>query len=159
ALRERAPRVVKDERGGDVWVFDTGKARRPLGLTAVAGLSYLQFRNAGLAYESIRPGSFEPAARLADMDLDGIHAQVLYPSVTLAGAATYSDDPELQLACVRAYNDWLAQFCSHAPDRLYGLGIIPTTGVADAAAELERALALGHRGAVISAWPNGSLTP
>ena len=32
---------------------------------------------------------------------------MLYPSVTLAGARTYADDRELQLACVRAYNEWL----------------------------------------------------
>jgi predicted TIM-barrel fold metal-dependent hydrolase len=158
-LRERAPRVVQDECGGDIWVFDTGKARRPLGLTAVAGLSYLQFRNAGFAYETIRPGSFDPAARLADMDLDGIYAQLLYPSVTLAGAATYSDDGELQDACVRAYNEWLAEFCAHKPDRLYGLGIVPTAGIDHAVAELECILEQGHRGAILSAWPNGSLTP
>src|SRR5947207_12947491 len=69
-LRDRAPRVVQDERGGDVWIFDAGKAKRPLGLTAVAGLSYLQFRNAGFAYERIRPGRFDPAERLKDRELD-----------------------------------------------------------------------------------------
>ena len=37
---------------------------------------------------------------------------MLYPSVTLAGARTYADDRELQLACVRAYNEWLVEFCA-----------------------------------------------
>src|SRR5207247_5970066 len=83
---------------------DDGKRLRPLGLTATAGLSYLQFRAEGYRYEDIRPGSFDPKARLEDLDADGIWAQVLYPSVTLAGARTYADDRELQLACVRAYN-------------------------------------------------------
>ena len=59
----------------------------------------------------MRPGIVEPKARLADLDIDGMYAQVLYPSVTLAGAKTYSDDRELQVCCVRAYNEWLAEFC------------------------------------------------
>jgi predicted TIM-barrel fold metal-dependent hydrolase len=107
----------------------------------------------------MRPGNFEPGARLQDMDLDGVHAQVIYPSVTLRGAKVYSDDPEMQVACVRAYNDWLADFCAYAPDRLFGLGIIPTVGIAAAVAEFEHCLERGLRGAVISRFPNGSLEP
>ena len=103
-LRARAPKVLRTEQG-DVWSFDDGKRLRPLGLTATAGLSYLQFRPEGYRYEEIRPGSFDPKARLDDLDADGIWAQLLYPSVTLAGARTYADDRELQLACVRAYNE------------------------------------------------------
>ena len=68
----------------------------------------------------MRPGSFDTAARLADLDADGIYAQVLYPSVTLKGARIYSEERELQLACVRAYNDWLLALLralGRAPDR------------------------------------------
>jgi uncharacterized protein len=155
-LRGRAPKVLRTDNG-DVWSFDDGKRLRPLGLTATAGLSYLQFRAEGLTYDSIRPGSFDPAARLADLDADGIWAQVLYPSVTLAGARTYTDDRELQLACVRAYNEWLAEFCAPGGGRLIGQTIIPTTGVDDAVAELRWGLDHGMRGAVIAAYPNGTL--
>jgi len=155
-LRGRAPKVLRTDNG-DVWSFDDGKRLRPLGLTATAGLSYLQFRAEGLTYDSIRPGSFDPAARLADLDADGIWAQVLYPSVTLAGARTYADDRELQLACVRAYNEWLAEFCAPGGGRLIGQTIIPTTGVDDAVAELRWGLDHGMRGAVIAAYPNGTL--
>ena len=118
-LRTRAPKVLRTEQG-DVWSFDDGKRLRPLGLTATAGLSYLQFRAEGYRYEDIRPGSFDPKARVEDLDADGIWAQVLYPSVTLAGARTYADDRELQLACVRAYNEWLADFCAAGGGRLIG---------------------------------------
>ena len=86
----------------------------------------------------MRPGSFDTEARLADMDADGIHAQVLYPSVTLRGARCTATSRELQLACVRAYNEWLAEFCEGSDGRLVGQAIIPTTGVDDAVAELER---------------------
>ncbi|MSQ61515.1 MAG: amidohydrolase [Dehalococcoidia bacterium] len=158
-LRERAPKVIQFERGGDAWSFDGGKSIRPVGLTATAGLSYLQFKSFGISYETMRPGSFDPKARIQDLDLDGIYCQLIYPSVTLAGAKTYSDDPELQVACVRAYNEWLAEFCSYNPDRMYGLGIIPTVGVEAAVKELERCIDLGMRGAIISRFPNGGFDP
>ena len=116
-LRERAPRVSRTE-SGDVWSFDGGDRTRAVGLMAAAGASYLGFRPSGLTYDSIRRGTFEPAARLADMDADGIHAQLLYPSVCEEGARMFGDDRSLQLACVRAYNEWLLEFCSAAPDRL-----------------------------------------
>src|SRR5262249_10858735 len=107
-------------------------------------------------YESIRPGSFDTAARLADLDADGLYAQVLYPSVTLAGARTYIDERELQCACVRAYNEWLLDFCAPSDGRLIPHAIIPTTGVADAATELQWAIKHGHKGALIATFPNGS---
>jgi predicted TIM-barrel fold metal-dependent hydrolase len=90
------------------------------------------------------------------MDIDGITAQVLYPSVTLAGAALYADERELQLACVRAYNEWLLEFCAPSRGRLVPQAIIPTTGIADSVAELEWAIKNGHKGALIATFPNGS---
>ncbi|HSP97056.1 MAG TPA: amidohydrolase family protein [Candidatus Dormibacteraeota bacterium] len=154
-LRARAPKVLHTD-DGDVWSFDDGKKLRPLGLTATAGLSYLQFRPSGMRYDSIRKGSFDTASRLFDLDADGIYAQVLYPSVTLAGARTYSEDRELQCACVRAYNEWLLEFCAPSGSRLIPQAIIPTTGIDDALAELQWAMSHGHRGAVIAAFPNGT---
>ena len=154
--RDRAPKVLHTD-DGDFWSFEDGKRSRALGLTATAGLSFPQFQPEGLRYSEIRPGSFEPKARLGDLDADGIWAQVLYPSVTLSGARLYADERDLQLACVRAYNEWLAEFCAGGEGRLIGQAIIPTTGVDDAIAELHAALALGHKGVVISAFPNGTL--
>ena len=154
-LRNRAPKVIHTD-DGDVWSFDDGKRLRPLGLTATAGLSYLQFRPQGYRYTDIRPGSFDTKARLDDLDADGIYAQLLYPSVTLAGARTYTDDRELQLACVRAYNEWLTDFCKPSNGRLIGQTIIPTTGVDDAVAELRWGLDHGLKGALIAAYPNGT---
>ena len=110
-------------------------------------------------YAKMRPGSFDTKERLRDMDADGIYAQILYPSVTLKGASVYSGERELQLCCVRSYNEWLAEFCEGSGGRLIGQGIIPTTGLDDAVAELDWSLKTGHRGIVISSFPNGSLDP
>jgi predicted TIM-barrel fold metal-dependent hydrolase len=156
--RDRAPKLVKGEHG-DFWHFDGGKEKWPVGLTAAAGQSVFQMRPTGQTYETMRPGSFDTSARLADMDADGIYAQVLYPSVTLKGAKVYSSERELQLACVRAYNEWILAFAAPSRGRLVPQAIIPTTGIADALAELDYAMKNGHRGALISSFPNGSLAP
>jgi predicted TIM-barrel fold metal-dependent hydrolase len=157
-LRERAPKVLHRD-DGDYWSFDDGASIRPVGLTATAGRSFLDFSPVGGSYATMRPGSFDTKARLADMDVDGIWLQVLYPSVTLFGAKVYGSDRDLQRACVRAYNDWLAEFCEGSDGRLIGQAILPTTGVDDCVEELHRAVELGHRGVVISAFPNGTLEP
>jgi predicted TIM-barrel fold metal-dependent hydrolase len=61
--------------------------------------------------------------------------------------------------CTEAYNNWLSDFCSYDPDRLWGLAMIPMTGVDDAARELKRIRELvGIRGVLLAAWPNGSVT-
>src|SRR5215831_19888900 len=62
-LRGRAPKVLRTDEG-DVWSFNDGERLRPVGLMAAAGSSYLDFRPAGLTYETIRRGHFDPAARL-----------------------------------------------------------------------------------------------
>ncbi len=156
--KDRAPQVRHDDNG-DLWIFDGGREKWPVGLTAVAGLSYFDYKPMGITYASMRPGSFETRARLDDMDADGIYAQILYPSVTLRGARIYSQDRDLQVACVRAYNEWLLEFCEDSGGRLIGQAILPTTNLEDAIAELEWALENGHRGCVISSFPNGSLDP
>lgn len=156
-LKDRAPRVIRTEDGGDAWQFDQNKPLRRLGLIAMAGRSFVQFQNSAVPYDAVRRGAYDAKARLADMDLDGIAAQMLYPSIALAGAATYSDEPELQAACVRAYNDWLAELCAGGEGRLYGLGVIPSSGLDPAIAELEHSIELGHRGVILSRFPSGGL--
>ncbi len=153
-LKDRAPRVEHRDNG-DWWVFDDGKAAQPLGLTASAGRSVVEYRRDGVRHDELRPGMSEPKPRLADLDADGVYAQVLYPSVTLGGAKTYSDDRELQVFCVRSYNEWITEFCAGGAGRLFAQAIVPTTGIDDAVAELEWAIEHDHRGVVISRFPNG----
>lgn len=157
--KQRAPRLHRGERG-DIWLFDDGAHKVPMGLTCTAGQSDFELSPTGGRYDEMRPASFDGKARLQEMTVDGIYAQLLYPSVALKGARIYSDERELQLACVRAYNDWLAnEFCAESNGRLIPLGILPTTGIQDGIDELDSILKAGHRGAIISAFPNGSHNP
>jgi predicted TIM-barrel fold metal-dependent hydrolase len=56
-------------------------------------------------------------------------------------------------AIFRAYNDWLAEFCSTDPARLKGIAMISLDDVGEGTKELERAARRGFAGAMISEYP------
>ena len=80
-----------------------------------------------MKYEDGRPGGFDPHKRIPDMDLDGIDAAFLYPSMGLFSGAVH--DPALAGALCRAYNRWLADYCKPYPDRLFGIAMLPMQDV------------------------------
>jgi predicted TIM-barrel fold metal-dependent hydrolase len=153
ALRDQAPTVVEMPDGGQGVAL--GDERVPLGLTITGGLTYDQFRQKGLRYDDDPPGTGQPAQRIAEQDRDGVDAEVLFSTV-IATMFTKMQDPELIGACVRAYNDWLDEFCSYDPDRLFGIALMPFNGVRPAVEELERVAAKpGIRGVHLLKFPSG----
>jgi predicted TIM-barrel fold metal-dependent hydrolase len=150
-FRERAPRIVKDPDGkkGAFFICEDLPPFRVSGAFAAGQTFDQKFLEAGL--DSAPAGGWDPAARLKDMDLDGVAAQMLYTTVgfTLFGMR----DAEFQEACFSVYNDWLAEFCSYAPKRLGGLGLISLFDVERGTRELERCKKLGLKGAMIWATP------
>src|SRR6476646_1178351 len=148
ARRERGPRVVA--RDGDlVWVCED----RVLGGSGLSGRGAAAKKlsaigRAGIEDDGYRAGN--PKLRLEDMDRDGLVASVIYGPVALGFPI---HDPELQVACYGAWNDWaVEEFNAVAPDRLCVLAFLPGHSPDAAAAELERCAGLGHRGAVIDVF-------
>jgi predicted TIM-barrel fold metal-dependent hydrolase len=93
------------------------------------------------------------------MDRDGVDAAVLYSLGIGFGRAQVGDDDQLR-AMIRAFNDWQAEdYCAVAPDRLFGLGFVPHTGVDDAIAEMEHCAKAGLKGIQLRAYPNGGNRP
>lgn len=94
-----------------------------------------------------RPGGHDPKARLSEMREDGVSGEVLYPSfcMDLYGLK----DAALQEACFRVYNDWIIEYCSVAPDRLFGIGNLSCYNIENAVAELERCKKAGLCGAMV----------
>ena len=141
SLGERAPHIA--ERSGDaVWVCD-GKVwggwrgrPRPDGRPKPKGPVITALDRGGLEESERRPAI--PALRLADMDRDGVGAQVMYGPVF----SIQTEDPDLRAECYRVYNEWLAEFCAAAPERLVGVPMLPEMPAA-ALAELERLAAEG----------------
>jgi hypothetical protein len=70
------------------------------------------------SYLQGRIGGYDPHARIADMDMEGIDAAILYPTIGLWVPTI--KDPVLAAADSRAYNRWLADYCKPYPDRLLG---------------------------------------
>jgi predicted TIM-barrel fold metal-dependent hydrolase len=161
--RERGPHIEMQGtlpdgtvEEGQFMVVEGGTPQRVAGF-AVANVDPKDRAEANKrGYEQIRPGAWDPVERLKDQDIDGIVSEVIYPSMAMPYFSL--PDTGLQQAVFRAYNDWIAEFCSHAPQRLVGLGMICTDDVDEACAELHRARSLGLRGALIpnSLAPEGS---
>ncbi|HTE86578.1 MAG TPA: amidohydrolase family protein, partial [Dehalococcoidia bacterium] len=103
------------------------------------------------SFQHIRAGGWDPNERLRDQAYDGISAEVLFPSLGYAAYGTH--DPVLEEACCRVYNDWLIDFCSVSPERLWGLALISLWDIDKAVTELERCKRAGLRGTAIGVIP------
>ena len=103
----------------------------------------------------LRAGCWDPRERLKDLAIDGVSAEVLYP--TLAVRAWLIDDHELEEAHLRVYNDWLIDFCAAAPHRFWGLGMVSLWNVEHAVAEMRRFMSAGLRGVDIWIAPPAGL--
>jgi uncharacterized protein len=92
---------------------------------------------------------FDAPSYLRAMDAQGIDAVVLYPSIGLfvpyQPELTATDSRD---AC-QSYNDWIAEYCATAPDRLAAVGIVPLADPDLAAAEAVRAAGLGLVGVMV----------
>jgi predicted TIM-barrel fold metal-dependent hydrolase len=141
----------------DVWHYE--HVRLPLVLQAAAvGFPRDEQDLRAVTFDEIRPGCYDPAARLADMDIAGIEAQVCFPNVTpvrfcgqvfLEGA-----DKALALLCVRAYNDYiLDEWCAGSGGRQIPCGIIPLWDPDLAVEEVRRVAARGMRAVCFSEAP------
>jgi predicted TIM-barrel fold metal-dependent hydrolase len=155
ALRDRAPRATRLPENQH-WYFTAPGLTRGVDLTlsASAGLSNAEVDAALAADPDAAVGALggaDPEQRLYDLWQDGTVADVIYPTAGLA--LLQLDDQELQEACFRVYNDWLAEFCAFDPVRLIGHALIPAWDTEVGAAEMERARALGLQGALIWTSP------
>jgi len=152
-LQFRAPRLERREwkdRMEDFFLYE-GFPPHPvavgLGAAGKQGDKGESFRETGKGYGDALAGGWDPAARMADQDVDGVDGEVLH--TTLAFRLFWLQDAKLQRACFRVYNDWLTEYCSYAPDRLVGVSLISLYDVDEARAELRRAANMGLRGAMV----------
>lgn len=155
-LQDKAPKLVKDAQGGDAWLTAVGGDPDPIGLVATPGMAWDDFRWFGVTYEEARRGCYNGAARLDDMDADGVWAEVLFPPQRTMSHFLGDDDDDFVLAGVEAYNNFLfEEFCAPDPKRLIGLAQIPSLGIDTSIDFLRKAKARGAKGVVISNWPSG----
>ena len=152
AFRDRAPRMQRID-GADQLVVEADQVISGIGLISNAGARFEAPETiSSLArFEDVHRGGYDPHQHLADMRLDGVAGEVLYPSQGLFYFKV--TDTPLMSAIFRAYNDWLADFCSTDPARLKGIAMVNVDDVRDGIVELERAAKHGFAGAMITEYP------
>jgi predicted TIM-barrel fold metal-dependent hydrolase len=99
-------------------------------------------------------GAYDAEARVPEMAVDGVSAEVLYPSLAMK---LFALEPGLQAACFRRYNEWIAQFCAVDPARLLGVGLIPVYDIDRALEEVRWCDEHGLRGVQIWQSPHPDL--
>jgi predicted TIM-barrel fold metal-dependent hydrolase len=120
AFRDCAPRFVSDPDGSErILVEDTVR----LFSKGFAGATCFGKKPVGRYRDGVQ-GGFDPHQRIPDMDADGIDAAFLYPSMALQ-FISFVKNPKFAGAICRAYNRWLADYCSAYPDRLFGVAMLP----------------------------------
>lgn len=149
--RERAPRMAHSEQHGDVFVIEGLEQHIPMGLVAAAGKDPRELRMSGADFASLHRGGWDPSARLADQDRDGIEAELLYPTVGMM--LCNHPDFAYKRACFEAYNRWLQEYCAAAPHRLFGHAQTAMRSVEEGIDDLERAKAMGFVGVMMPGDP------
>ncbi|MBI2751303.1 MAG: amidohydrolase family protein, partial [Burkholderiales bacterium] len=81
---------------------------------------------------------YDPVAQVRGMAMEGVDIAVNYPTMGLALMGRNGMDPQLSLAICQAYNNWIHEFCSHSPDQLKWVAMLPVHDVHLACRELVR---------------------
>lgn len=151
-FRDRAPRIERID-GTDQLVVEADQVLSGIGLISNAGARFEapETISGEGRFDDVPRGGYDPAQHVADMAIDGVAGEVLYPSQGLFYFKVA--DGALMSAIFRAYNDWIAEFCRSDPARLKGIAMINLDEVQDGIAELERAARLGLSGAMITEHP------
>jgi predicted TIM-barrel fold metal-dependent hydrolase len=110
-----------------------------------------------ITYDEMRPGCYDPKARLEDMDVNHVEASLSFPTFPRFCGQTFAEakDKELAEACVRAYNDWMVEeWCGDSGGRLIPLTIVPLWDAELAAGEVRRNAKRGVRAVCFSEIPS-----
>ena len=125
-------------------------------MIAAAGLKPTEVTMQGVTYDEMRPGCFDPRARLDDMTANHVQASLCFPNYPRFCGQLFAERKDLTLSklCVEAYNDWMVdEWCGGSEGRLIPLCIVPLWDVELAAAEIRRNAARGVRAVAWSELP------
>jgi predicted TIM-barrel fold metal-dependent hydrolase len=151
--KPRALRIRTDDDGFEYLEIDQRPSKRTvkgsLGILGAMGDEDLRARPDRRYADNIPFGAGDPLERLELMDRENLDVTLLYPTIGLLWECELTD-PELSLAYCRAYNRWIADFCRGSGGRLVPIAQLTLLDPAGSAAELERAVKDGCKGA----WVN-----
>lgn len=155
---EQAPKVVTRPDGRETWVFN-GQELPNVGFNAVVGRPVSEYSFEPTRFDEMRRGAWDIGARISDMDINGVYASLCFPSF-LPGFAgqrlqSVAGEPELALASIRAWNDWmLEEWCGHSPGRMIPMQLPYLADPEIAAEEVRRNAERGFRAMTFSEAPH-----
>jgi hypothetical protein len=153
--KDRAPRMVKNDSGDDVWVFEDRKLPN-IGLNAVAGRPPEEYGWEPTSLGQMRPGCYDVRARIDDMNANGLLASMTFPSFPSFGGKLFVETAEKELAhaVLQAYNDWhIHEWAGSFPGRFIPLALLPLWDAAKCVGEIRRVSKLGCHAASFAANP------
>lgn len=130
---DRIPHMAVDpQTGQERWYVNAKPGPKGFGLTDIAPEDVL--------------GGKDPEARLKWMDKNGIYSQILFPNiVAFFPMAMMEGELEWSIDCVRAYNEFQADFCSVDPKRLIPTANLPFWDIDASVEELKRCYDAGAK--------------
>jgi len=144
-----------DGRPADCWVFGDLVYIHKRHVAAV-GYRRDEMTMTPMTYEEMRPGCYEPKARVADQEMNHVEASLCFPTFPRFCGQAFTEHPdrEMGLACVKAYNDWMVEeWCGDSGGALIPLIIVPLWDADLAAAEVVRNAERGVRAVCFSEVP------
>ena len=151
--QNQAPHTVRDYLGKPGEWFVGGTNEFPVSdmfAQAVKGSDLPEFFKC--TFDDAPASVWDPGERLKEQDTDGVKGEVVYTSYGLALFGL--KDSGLTRACFKVYNDYAAEYCSHDPDRLVGIGMIDLADIPAAVADLKDCADKGLRGVMIASAPS-----
>lgn len=125
-LRDQGPKLIETPEGHQVWSFEE-QIFTQVGMNAVAGRRPETVQLEPFRFEQMRPGCYDADARIKDMDIGGVWAQLNFPSQITGFCGRIfaaAKNREVGLACVRAWNDWMyEEWHKPHPERIIPCGI------------------------------------
>jgi len=156
-LQDRAPKVVVDERGHEVWEFE-GQRFTQVGMNAVAGRSKSMKNLEPTRFADMRRGCWDIHERIRDMDLNGVWASLNFPSMITGFCGrvfAQIDDQDLGWETTKAWNDWMHDaWWSPYPERIIPMGITFLSDPEKGAAEIRRNAERGFTAVTLPERPN-----
>ena len=129
----RAPKWVKDDWGRSRLLIEGRLEPIPYGPGQGSTGPFAE------GVEADRLAGSDPVVRIKAMDVEGVDIAILYGTSFRSGVCGLIDG-EYAAAICRAYNGWLAEYCSADHKRLKGAALVPLQNVPAAIAEMERAI-------------------
>ena len=140
-FRADAPKIWRDPATCEIHVEYKGRELAPPGISTIG-------------HEL--PGFWDLRERLCAMDAEGLYGSVLYHGQVQALNAFMADAPDLYLACMDVYNEWLIEHLKPAKDRLVGMGFLASFLKPEAARDqMQKIKQLGYKAVQMPSYPKG----